>query len=121
MIIVRKRKQGKHKASYVLDAVGKGIRKAWTTGQRVTVDESMIKYMVRAVPYMIQYMPAKPIKREIKVYCVCCAVRGIILSFQIYTGKKTKKPHVPASIDLCTKLCRDAGLLEARGRVLYTY
>ena len=44
-----------------------------------------------------------------------------MLSFQIYTGKKKDgKRQVSVSIDICTKLCRDAGLLEARGRVLHT-
>ena len=66
-------------------------------------------------------MPEKSIKHGIKVYCLCCAVSGIMLSFQIYTGKKKdEKRQVSASIDICTKLCRDAGLLEARGRVLHT-
>ena len=95
---------------YVLDTIGSVICKAWQAGQRVTIDESMIKYMGRAVSY-VQYMPAKPIKHDIKVYCLCCAVSGVILAFQVYTDKKEEeKPKVTVAIDVCTELCRDAGL-----------
>ncbi len=54
------------KVRYAMDAMLKGINRAWNVGQRVTVDESMIRYMGRAVEY-VQYMPAKPIKHGIKV------------------------------------------------------
>ena len=37
-----------------------GIQKVWTAGQNVTVDESMIRYMGRAISF-VQGMPAKPI------------------------------------------------------------
>ena len=52
------------KVSHVIDEVLKGIHHTWKAGKRVTVDESMIKYMNRTVPY-VQYMPAKPIKHGI--------------------------------------------------------
>jgi hypothetical protein len=32
------------KVRYPLDIIGKGLRKVWTAGQHVTIDESMIKY-----------------------------------------------------------------------------
>jgi len=54
------------KVRYPLDIIGKGMRKVWTAGQHVTIDESMIKYCGRAVAF-VQYMPAKPIKHGIKV------------------------------------------------------
>ena len=61
------------KVRYPLDVMMKGMRSAWTAGQHVTIDESMIRYMGRAVSY-VQYMPAKPIKHGIKVFCLCCAI-----------------------------------------------
>ena len=80
----------------------------------------MIKYMGRAVPF-VQYMPAKPIKHRLKVYCLCCADSAVMLAYQVYAGKKEdEEPQVSVSINICTKLCRDVGLLETRGRVLYT-
>ena len=37
----------------------KGISKCWSTGKDVTIDEGMILYKGRAVPY-VQFMPSKP-------------------------------------------------------------
>ena len=132
------------KISYALDTMTNGIRKAWIAGQRVTIDESMIKYMGRAVPF-IQYMPAKPIKHSKKVFCLCCAYSGVLLAYQIYLGMSTcwnfpmfvsqctnlsfflltrpGKNHEETkstALSVCEALCDDAGLLEACGRVLYT-
>ena len=61
------------KVRYPLEVMMKGMRGAWIAGQHVTIDESMIKYMGRAVTF-IQYMPAKPIKHGIKgtIPCVQC-------------------------------------------------
>jgi len=73
-----------------LDIIGKGLCKVWTAGKHVTIDESMIKYCGRAVAF-VQYMPAKPIKHGIKVFCVCCAVSGIMLAYEVYCGNKDKK------------------------------
>ena len=57
------------KVCYVLDMFMNGIMLAWIAGALVTIDESMIKYMGRAVSY-VQYMPAKPIKHGIKVFAL---------------------------------------------------
>ena len=99
------------KITHVLDEIAKGIRRVWLTGQRVTVDKSMIKYMGRAVPF-VQYMPAKPIKHGIKVFCLCCAISGVMLAFQVYCGRGDDdvKKKTPA-VDVCDQLCGDAGLL----------
>jgi hypothetical protein len=64
---------------YPLDVIGKGLRKIWTSGQHIRIDESMIKYCGCAVAF-IQYMPVKPIKHGIKVFCVCCTILGIMLA-----------------------------------------
>jgi hypothetical protein len=55
------------KVRYPLDVIGMGLQKIWTTGQHITIDESMIKYC-RCAATFIQYMPAKPIKYGIKVF-----------------------------------------------------
>ena len=67
-----------YKVSYPLRIMMKGMRTAWNAGKHVTIDESMIRYMGRAVSY-VQYMPAKPIKHGIKVFAVCCAISAVIL------------------------------------------
>ena len=75
------------KVQYALNVIMKGIRRAWTAGKHVTIDESMIRYMGRAVAF-VQYMPAKPIKHGIKVFAICCSMSAVLLGFKVYVGKE---------------------------------
>ena len=74
------------KVSVALEEMMKGIRKVWTARRHVTIDESMICHMGRAIGY-IQYMPAKPIKHGLKVFALCCAIAAVILAFKVYVRK----------------------------------
>ena len=74
------------KVQPIIDVITKNLQRAWTLGERIVIDESMIKYMGQAIAW-VQYMPAKPIKHGIKVYALCCAYTGFLSSFEIYTGK----------------------------------
>ncbi len=65
------------KVTYVLKEVGAGIRRVWQAGKDISLDESMIKNCGRAIAF-IQYMPAKPTKHGIKVFCLCCAVTAVV-------------------------------------------
>jgi len=106
------------KVRYPLDIMIKGMRSAWTAGKHVTIDESMIRYMGRAVSY-VQYMPAKPIKHGIKVFCLCYAFSAVLLSFEVYVGKEDST-NDNSALAVCGRLVDDAGLTTNRGRVLYT-
>ena len=96
----------------------KGMRSAWNAGKHVTIDESMIRYMGRAVSY-VQYMPAKPIKHGIKVFALCCAISAVLLAFEVYVGKDDPTKDNSA-LAVCDRLVKDADLTAHRGRVLYT-
>jgi hypothetical protein len=88
-----------------LNVTGKGLQKIWTAGPHITIDESMIKYWTagphitidesmikycgRVIPF-IQYMPGKPIKHGIKVFCICCALLRIMLAYKVYCRNKDK-------------------------------
>jgi hypothetical protein len=106
------------KVRYPLDIIGKGLRKVWTVGQLVTIDESMIKYCGRRVAF-VQYIPAKPIKHGIKVFCDCCAVSGIMLAHEVYCGNKDKKTD-GTSVQVCDRLVNEAELTKSCGGTLYT-
>ena len=84
---------------------------------KICIDESMILYKGRAIGFG-QYMPAKPIKHGIKVFVLCCAVTGFLLSFEVYTG--ADKTSSNSNWDLMDKLICAAGLTDALGRILYT-
>jgi len=105
------------KVQYAMDTMMQGMRKSWVARKHVTIDESMIRHMGRAISY-VQYMPAKPIKHGIKVFALCCAFSAIILSFKVYVGKKDDLDGT--AVGVCDKLIKDAGLISARGCVLYT-
>ena len=77
-----------------------------------------LRYMGRAVSH-VQYMPAKPIKHGIKVFCLCCAVSNVLLSFEVYVGKEDEQQDNSA-LAVCNRLVIDAGLTEQRGKGLYT-
>ena len=70
----------------------------------------MIKYCGRAVAF-IQYMPAKPIKHGIKVFCLCCAVTAVMLAFKVYCGKDNNKTD-NTMVDICERLIHKAGLAQ---------
>jgi hypothetical protein len=74
-----------------------GQRRAWIAGEKITIDESMIKYCGRAVSY-VQYMLKKPIKHGITVFAVCCVVSACLLGFEIYTACKTVDQTVIAVV-----------------------
>ena len=101
------------KVQYPFEVMMKGMRACWTAGQHVTVDESMVRYMGRAISY-VQYMPAKPIKHGIKVF----AISGVLLAFKVYTGKEDDDFDWSA-LNVCKWLCEAAGLTKAKGRTLY--
>ena len=91
----------------------KGICLVWVAGQHVTIDESMIRYCGRAVSY-VQYMPAKPIKHKINVFCICCVVSAIILVFNVYCGKEEGVDNT--AVKICEQLCvEEVGLTLPRG------
>ena len=96
----------------------KGMRETWIAGNHVIIDEFMIRYMVKAVSY-VQYMPAKPIKHGLKVYCLWCAVSTVLLAFDSYVGKENDKID-NSLLAVCDRLVCGAGLTSMCGRVLYT-
>ncbi len=106
------------KVSYVMDKLMDGLRRAWNAGEKITIDESMIKYCGRAVAF-VQYMPAKPIKHGIKVFAVCCAFTAVLLGFETYVGAGGDEVKSTA-VDICCRLVEKANLTHQKGRIVYT-
>jgi hypothetical protein len=75
------------KVRLVIEAIQHQAQKAYTPGEHINVDESMIGTKGRLS--FLQYMPKKPTKWGIKVW-VCSELKtGYIYKFQVYTGKGT--------------------------------
>ena len=51
----------------ILDLLLKQLALAYVLGDRLSIDEAMIKYCGKFVSF-VQYMPKKPIKHGIKVF-----------------------------------------------------
>jgi hypothetical protein len=67
-----------------------GLRKYWDAGDRLTVDESMIKYKGKAIKF-VTYLPFKPIKHGIKVYAIVCSYSGVLLGEVVAHGRSLTK------------------------------
>ena len=105
----------------VLKVVQLTMQAAWTLGKNIVIDESMILYNGRAIQW-VQYLPQKPIKHGIKVFALCCATTGVLISFLVYTGKDSARPGEDwTAIGVVDRLLRMADLLtKGVGRTLYT-
>ena len=106
------------KVRYILDKLISTMRKGWIVGKRITIDESMIKYCGRAISF-IQYMPKNPIKHGIKVFALCCAYTGYLLSFEVYLGKEVETTDNSA-LQVVDRLINKADLIHCKGRILYS-
>ena len=107
-----------YKVRDIMDKIIFCTTRGWIAGQRITIDDSMIKCMGRAVT-CVQYMLAKPIKHGIKVFACCCAVTGVLLNFEVYLGKENGTLSSTA-LDIVKRLIESADLTQHKGRILYT-
>ena len=87
----------------------------WIAGEKVCIDESMIKYSGRAISFC-QYMPMKPITHGIKVFLLTC--KNHTLGWEIYLGKDYKIDSSAEEVVL--RLISNANLTLKSGRILYT-
>ena len=93
---------------------------AYTLGDKISIDESMIKYCGWYVSF-VQYMPKKPIKHVLKEFAICCVYTGFLTTFQIYTGNEGRKEGTPKTvIGRLLQLAAFVGLISTTGRILYT-
>lgn len=67
------------------------------------VDEAMIKDKGRTS--LKQYMPMKPIKRGIKMWCRADSTNGYLCDFDIYTGKSQQGVQHGLGYSVVIKLC----------------
>ena len=77
---------------------------SYKPGQNQTIDEGMIAFKGR-LSY-VQYLPAKPIKRGIKVWMCCDADTAYLHQFEVYLGQQ-KNSEFGLGYDVVMKLCKD--------------
>ena len=74
------------------------------------MDEAMVKY--KGHTSLKQYMPMKPIKRGIKMWCSTDSHSGYLCDFNIYTG------HHRDGVEKCGLLCCYPPLQGNQGKVV---
>jgi hypothetical protein len=87
----------------ILDTVMDGLRRAWIAGEKITIDESMIKYCWGRL--------------ELRTIYAEEAYKAWDQSIQIYTACKTVDQ---TAIAIVRRLITTAGLTSACGRILFT-
>ena len=107
------------KIKWILEKVMNNLRNAYNAGEKLTIDESMIRYRGRAISF-VQYLPKKPIKHGIKVFALYCSVTAYLLGFEVYTGKEFTRSTESSALNVVDRLIRRANLTQARGRTVCT-
>ncbi len=105
------------KICYILNKLMKGLWNAWTASEKISIDESMMKYCGRTIKF-VQYMPKKPIKRGVKVFAVCCTFSAFLLGFEVYTGAENSLVDNSSHSDV-KWLIESSGLTTVRGCIMY--
>jgi hypothetical protein len=72
---------------WLVNAIRDSCKRVWKLGKFCTFDEMMIRYKGTYCP-LWQYMPQKPQKWSIKVWCLACLVTKFVWNFTIYCGKE---------------------------------
>ena len=88
-----------------LDDLNTNFRVNYNPHREQAVDEAMIKYKGRTS--LKQYMPMKPIKRGIKMWCRADSTNGYLCEFDIYTGKSQQGVQHGLGYSVVTKLCQN--------------
>ena len=77
-----------YKIRPIIDHVSKTFMKSYELSKEAAVDEAMVRFAEKLS--FKQYMPAKPIKRGIKIWMCCDSNSAYLSRFEAYLGKNTK-------------------------------
>jgi hypothetical protein len=75
-----------HQTRWLVDRIREACQREWKLGQFITIDETMVRYKSTYCSAQ-QYMPKKPEKWGIKVWCLADSITHYIANFDIYCGK----------------------------------
>jgi hypothetical protein len=75
-----------HQTRWLVDAIRERCKVAWNIGKNLTIDEMMVRNKGTYSPRR-QYMPNKPLKWGLKVWCLACSVSKYVWNFDFYCGK----------------------------------
>lgn len=79
-----------YKVRHVMNVVGSNCKDRYKPREHQAIDEGMVAYKGREKHVM--YMPAKPVKRGIKLFCRCDSQSGYLHQLEVYLGKLRELP-----------------------------
>jgi hypothetical protein len=74
---------------WLVDAIRNACKVVWSLGKYLVIDKMMIRYKGSYSP-IGQYMPNKPQKWGLKIWCLAYAVSKYVYNFSIYCGKSVE-------------------------------
>jgi hypothetical protein len=81
----------------LIDVIRRACKSAWQLGAYCTIDELMVCYKGSYCPIW-QYLPMKPEKWGIKIWCLADSITKYVYNFDVYMGKSnvaTEGPTLP--------------------------
>jgi hypothetical protein len=90
----------------VMTIVEQNCKDFYSPNENQAIDEGMVGYKGRESH--VQYMPAKPVKRGIKIFCRCDSQTGYLHQMEIYLGKVNTAPTTQGVyFEVIDRLTRD--------------
>ena len=71
-----------------MNGIRNWCKAVWNLEKTCTIDEMMIWYKGTCC-LICQYMPNKPEKWGLKVWCLACSASKYVSNFEVYCGKET--------------------------------
>ena len=74
----------------ILEQLSQNFLDLYDPHRAQSIDETMVKFKGRLK--FLQYMPLKPVKRGIKIWCRCDSSNGYLCQMDVYVGKDETQP-----------------------------
>ena len=87
-----------------IDSIQANFLLQYAPKENQSVGEAMIKFKGRTT--LKQYMPKKPIKRGVKMWCRADSQTGYLSDFDIYVGRSGEAVETNLGYAVVTKLCK---------------
>jgi hypothetical protein len=78
---------------WLIDVIQRACKSAWKLGAYCTIDEMMMRYKGSYCPIW-QYLPMKPEKWGIKIWCLVDSITKYVYDFDVYMGKSMLQRRV---------------------------
>jgi hypothetical protein len=72
---------------WLVEKIRENCKRVWRLGKMYTIDEMMVRYKGTYCP-LRQYMPQKPHKWGIKIWCMACSITKFVWILRSIVGKK---------------------------------